>query len=453
MPNQHDGAPASRASLLDPGNGPTPGRRVDHNGPMALDIRAYDRDTDLAAVDRIWREVGWLDEDRHTDGLRVFLDTSNVEVGLLDGEAECAVVWTPGSIRYQDTDLGLCAVTAVTTSRVGRKQGFATTMTARALRAGAEAGAAVAALGIFDQGFYDRVGFGTGPYELRVNIDPASLALDHVPYRRPIRLTADDHVEMHEAMHRRHRGHGSVVLDPPQVLEAEWNWAPEPFGLGYRDPDGGRLTHFLSGSAKDEHGPYRIAYLSYEQPGQLLELLRLLRELGDQVHTVRLTEPAEIQLQDLVDQPFRRMNQTESSAHATGAAALAFFQYRILDLPACVAARRWAGPTVRFNLALTDPVPDILSRNGDVTDDGEPAWPGVADDWVVTIGATSSAEPGTDPSVESMTASVNAFTRAWLGVRPPSSLAITDDLAAPPALLAALDEALAVPTPHPGWDF
>jgi len=413
---------------------------------MALDIRSYDPAADLAAVDRIWREVGWLEKDDPIEPLGVFLGGSNVEVGLLDDQPECAVVWTPGSLRYQDTDLGLCAVTAVTTSRIGRKQGFATTMTARALRAGAGAGAAVAALGMFDQGFYDRVGFGSGPYELMVNLDPASLDVGHVPYRRPERLAVGDHAEMHRAFVRRHRHHGSVVLDPPSIMEAECQWASDGFGLGYRDDDG-RLTHFFFASAKGEHGPYRIHVLAYEEPGQLLELLRLVHELGDQVTTVRLAEPAEIQLQDLVKTPIRRRTQTESSPHATGAEALAFYQYRILDLPACVAARRWSGPQVRFNLDLGDPAVAVLER------DGDNAWPGAAGRFVVTIGSTSSAEPGTDPSLETVTASVNAFTRAWLGVRRPSSVSITDDLQASPALLAALDEALALPTPHPGLDF
>lgn len=413
---------------------------------MALDIRAYDPSRDLEAVDRIWREVGWLDKDDDTEGLRVFLAGSNVEVGLLDGQPECAVVWTPGAIRYQETDLPLCAVTAVTTSRIGRKQGLATTMTARALRAGAQAGCAVAALGIFDQGFYDRLGFGTGPYEYRVSLDPASLAVDHIPYRRPVRLTADDHAEMHQALVGRHRPHGSVVLHPPAVIEAECRWTSDGFGLGYRDASG-RLTHFLWGSAKDEHGPYRLVVLCHQDTDQLLELLRVVRELGDQVTTVRLAEPAEIQLQDLIDTPFRRNVQTASSTHATGIDALACYQYRILDLPACVEARAWPGPEVRHNLTLTDPAIGVLDRDGDND------WPGVAGRFVVSIGSASSVQPGVDPSLDTVEASVNAFTRAWLGIRRPSSVAVTDDLVADRSLLAALDEALALPTPHPGWEF
>ena len=417
------------------------------NGPMALDIRAYDPSIDLPAVDRIWREVGWLEKGDEMATLGTFLTGSNAEVGLLDGAPECAVVWTPGTLRYQDTDLPLCAVTAVTTSRIGRKQGFATAMTARAVRDGAQAGAAVAALGIFDQGFYDRVGFGTGPYENRVNVDPASLAVDHVPYRRPVRLGPDDHAELHRALTVRHRGHGAVVLDPPPIIEAECRWLEEPFGLGFRDGDDGRLTHFLFGSSKGEHGPYQIGFLSYEHPAQLLELLRVVRELGDQVTSLRLIEPPELQLQDLIDAPFRRHTQTKASDHATGIEAKASFQYRIVDLAACVGARHWTGPPVRCNLTLSDPAVAVLARND------EHDWPGVAGEWVLTIGSTSTVEAGHDPGLETITASINGFTRAWLGARPPSSLTLTGELNGPPALLADLDAALAVPPPHPGWNF
>jgi len=49
-------------------------------------------------------------------------------------------------------------------------------------------------------------------------------------------------------------------------------------------------------------------------------------------------------------------------------------------------------------------------------------------------------------------ATVNAFTRLWLGVQPASGLAITDDIAGPPELLAALDRRLRLPAPHMDWN-
>ena len=324
-------------------------------------IRPYDRARDLDAVDRIWREVGWLD-DEPTESLERFLAASHVEVGLLDDTAECAVVWAPGTIRYQDTDLPLCAVTAVTTSRIGRKQRFATTMTARAIEAGARSEAAVAALGMFDQGFYDRIGFGAASYEHQVRFDPASLALDHIPYRRPVRLTPDDHRDMYDALHRRHRGHGAVCLDPPALVASECQWVSKPFGLGYRDH--GRLTHFVFGSAAGEHGPYRVTAMAYEQPNQLLELLRLLAELGDQVDMVQMAEPAEIQLQDVVRTPLRTSRQTKGSVHSTGISSSASDR-----MVATVNAfsRLWFGVRAASALCLGDRIeaPQTLVRRLD----------------------------------------------------------------------------------------
>jgi hypothetical protein len=94
---------------------------------------------------------------------------------------------------------------------------------------------------------------------------------------------------------------------------------------------------------------------------------------------------------------------------------------------------------------LSDPIAAVL--NG-----GEP-WRGVGGDYVVTLGASSGAEKGVDRSLPTLTASVGAFTRMWLGVRPASALAITDELAGPPSLLDELDWALRLPDLHLDWEF
>ena len=86
-----------------------------------MDIRPYGENQDLKAVQRIWHEIGWIDSEAGEAGLADFLRTGTAIVGTLDGEAECMVHTTPGAIRYQDTDLDLCAVTAVTTSRIARE--------------------------------------------------------------------------------------------------------------------------------------------------------------------------------------------------------------------------------------------------------------------------------------------------------------------------------------------
>lgn len=403
-----------------------------------MDIRRYDPETDFDAVARIWREVGWIDgSDRQKEGLAAFSSVGHAAVALMDGEAECFVHWTPGDIAHTGTLLPFAGVTAVTTSRIARKQGFATALTARALAEAREAGAAVAGLGIFDQGFYDRLGFGTTSYEYRWSFDPASLRVE-VPYRPPVRLGPDDWRAIHAALRSRLRAHGTLTLEPPEIAKAELSWIENPFGLGYRD-ESGDLTHFVLGPAKGEQGPYTVWHMGYRDGHQLLGLFRLLRELGDQVASVVVMEPPEIQLQDLIDQPFRQRIRSVKSDHETVNRAAAFSQLRILDPAACVAAHRWRGPEVAFDLTLDDPLEGILPGAG------------IGGDSTVVVGDPSRIEPGHRGGLPVLEASVNAFTRFWFGVLPASSLAITDRFAAPPDLLAALDEAVRLPRPRFGW--
>ena len=154
-------------------------------------FRMYDHGRDFEAVKRIWRETGWVDgDDVEYAGMEALFQLGETEIATINDEAECIVHWTPGEVRYQDEVLTMGAVTAVTTSHVARKQGFAKELTARSLARQAEAGMAVSSLGIFDQGFYDKVGYGTGPYETLIQFDPATLDID-AHFRPPARLTKE----------------------------------------------------------------------------------------------------------------------------------------------------------------------------------------------------------------------------------------------------------------------
>jgi predicted N-acetyltransferase YhbS len=220
--------------------------------------RPYDEERDLAAVQRMWREVGWIDDsDAQAEALGWFLRSGSTLVAEVAGEAECLVHRTPGTVRYLSTELPLCAITGVTTSHVGKRRGLASATMVEALGAAAEEGAAVASLGFFEQGFYDRFGFGTSAYEHRFRFDPAALRVP-VPNRPPVRLGPDDLREYQAMLTRRHRGHGGVVLDNPGFFESEWRWMERPFGLGFRDDDG-RLTHAFLASLPDAHGSRRTA--------------------------------------------------------------------------------------------------------------------------------------------------------------------------------------------------
>ncbi len=405
-------------------------------------IRAYDETLDLDAVVRIWLEIGWLESAEKKPALRTLLAAGNTEVGLRDDEAECMVTWSPGSIRYQTTDLPMCAIAAVTTSHVGRRQGFASEMTTRALAQGAEAGCAVAILGMFDQGFYDKLGFGTAGYDHRLSFDPASLMVDHVPHRPPTRIAMDDWADMHHALANRKLSHGSVIINPPEFVAAEVRFGDKPFALGYRDDDG-VLTHFIYGQMKGAYGPWHIHAIAYQDTDQLLELLRLLRELSDQCRSVRIMEPPDLQLQALLKYPMRESDRSTRSDHESFNRAIAWWQLRMLDVETCVAARHWVGESVKFNLALTDPIEDRL--------DG--AWQGIGGDYTITVGTNSCATRGHTDGLPTMRTGVGAFTRLWFGVRSPSAIAVSDDVDAPSGLLASLDEALLLPIPVPGWAF
>lgn len=388
-------------------------------------------------------EIGWIESAEKKPSLQAFLDSSHVEVAEVDGEAEAMTMWTPGSMRYQDTDLPMSGITAVTVSHVARKLGLASSLTARSLRAAAEDGKALATLGMFEQGFYDRLGFGTGSYAHQLTFDPGALQLGHVPYRRPVRLGTDDYADVCKSLCTRMLQHGSMSLFPELMVKGELSFPDRPFALGYRD-DHGDLTHFVFGEMEGEHGPFRINAIGYRSVDQLLELLRMLMELGDQVRSIKMLEPGPVQLQALLREPFRERDRSRGSAQQSEHRGLAWWQFRMLDVAACVAARTWTGPAVRFNLTLDDPVEARLEGDG---------WSGVAGDYTITVGEHSSAVTGHTAGLPTMVTGVGSFTRLWCGVCTPSVVAATDGIDAPTDLVTALDEALLMPDPLPGWEF
>jgi hypothetical protein len=185
--------------------------------------------------------------------------------------------------------------------------------------------------------------------------------------------------------------------------------------------------------------------MSYQNWDQFLELTGIIASLADQVHLVVMREPPGIQFQDLLTQPFRQRTITEHSRFQTDIRASAIFQMRMCDVAACLHCTHLPCATIRFNLQITDPVGRLL--------DATAPWQGTDGVYTVTLGETSQAVPGTDPALPTLTASIGAFTRLWLGVVPASGLSVTDELTGPQSLLADLDGALRLPRPCPDWDF
>jgi hypothetical protein len=408
-----------------------------------IEICPFNLERDKEAALRIYREVGWLEKGKEEAALAHFRASHGI-VAALRGEAESLATCAPGTLRYLEEDLPASFITGVTTSRIARKQGFASQLTARVVAQDAAEGALVSLLGMFEQGYYDQLGFGTLGYGHRVSFAPTQL---RVPGRAriPIRLSTDDWERVHANRLERRRVHGGVAITPPEMTHGEMLWGDNAFGLGYADSTG-RLTHHLWATGKEEHGPYRVGWMACRTREEFHELLLLLRELGDQVHSVRLAEPFGVQFQDLLEKPFALQEVTRGSKHESAVRAYAEYQARILDLPGCLERTRLPGAgTVRFRLSLSDPIGKLLPENT--------PWRGVAGEYVVTLGPESSAELGTGKGLPVLKASVNAFTRLWLGVRPATSLSWTDDLAGPPDLLTDLDRVLRLPDPKPDWDF
>ena len=213
------------------------------------------------------------------------------------------------------------------------------------------------------------------------------------------------------------------------------------FGLGFRMD--GRLTHFFYAEMEHESGPCKVRFLGYESGEQLLELLGLLKSMADQLLSVSLIEPQEVQLQDLLRRPFRERSRTKTSKHAVSNEARAWWQARILDVDACLGQVRWAGQPFTFNISLTDPLADLV-------DDG---WRGVGGEYVVRVGEQTSVETGRSADADTLGCSVNALTRLWLGVASTTNLALIDQVSGPAPLLNRLDEVFRTPVPCFGWDF
>jgi len=407
-----------------------------------VQYREYDHSRDQDAVHRIWREIGWLGKDK-TEILDTILGSCRAVVAEVNGEAECLVNSAAGVLRYLDTDLPFAGCNGVATSRVARRQGLAKGALARLVAADVADGALVVGLGMFDQGFYDQLGYGTGGYEHTLHFDPAALNVE-VRARPPRRLTAEDRDLMHASRLARFRTHGGVNFHSPVLSEARWG--ETHFGLGYCDgPDGALTHHFWCRPENVGSGPYKIEWMAYQSREQFLELMALIRSLGDQVMLVGMREPPLLQLQDLIDRPFRHQQLTGRSRFHARVEANAYFQLRICDLPKCLEYTRRPGVDLRFNLRLSDPIERVL--------DEDAPWRGAAGEYVVTLGESSGAEPGRDPKLSTLNASVNAFTRLWLGARTASGLAMTNQLSAVRSLLEELDSALRLPEPILDWDF
>ena len=277
-----------------------------------------------------------------------------------------------------------------------------------------------------------------------MSFDPADIDIDQ-KIRPPQRLQGKDWKQIHQALQNRKRQHGGVTLFSEHIVEAELGWSKKGFGLGYADGPNGELTHYFWGKSADENGPIIIYSMAFQTNEQFIELMALLKSLGDQIRLVKMREPSGIQLQDLVQTPFRYRIVTEKSKFEHINRASAYWQTRICNLEACIAATRLNSRSLCFNLDLSDPLEKLI--------DPEMTWRGCAGKYTMELGSTSKATSGFEEGLPTLVADIGTFTRLWLGVRPATGLSITSNLRGPAALIKDLDDVLCLPDPHPDWDY
>jgi len=412
-----------------------------------MQIRAV-TSSDTDAVHAIWREAGWAlpgKEPEHREMVQIYLESGRGLVAELDDQPVALALTQPATMRYLSESIPVSIVAAVNTSQRVRRRGLAGRLTAQQLAAEAEDGIPAALLGMFDQGFYNRLGFGSGPPTYFVGFDPRSLK-GPLECRIPCRLEISDYEAIWQARSRRYPHHGMLIPTHPTYQKAGMLEGDDGTGLGYFDGPNGTLSHgFWLEPREQEFGPYHIDFFFYETPAQFRELLGLLQTFSDQVYTFTAPEPALVQWQDLLNEPFRRSRIARGSKHQTEGKYFAWWQVRLLDLPGALALTHLPGPAVTFQLDLNDPISALLPDDS--------WWQGCGGSYIVTLGPESSAIRGERADLPILRASVNAFSRLWLGARSAPELALTDDLTGPPELIQQLAISALLPRPNPDWAF
>ncbi len=407
-------------------------------------FRRYNPETDSDRLIQIWKDVGWISDDEQHAIVKRYHEDCIAFVGELNGVIGSLSSSSIGSFDFDGVQIPMIAITGVTSGFEFRRQGLAGKVSAKVLSEGFENGAALSILGAFDQGYYEKLGFGNISDDRNVVFDPGRLKVAGKT-RSPVRLGEEDWERMHNARISRFTKHGVCNILDAEHTRFEVLYNKNNFGLGFET--NGELTHYFFGRMKDKesHGPLEINIFVYQNFDQLLELLSLLKGLSDQVRFVEMEEPVGIKIQEFLDKPFRLMEVTEGNEYATRADAMSVFQARIVDLEKAVSLASYRGKPVSFQLILTDPITRFL--------DPDDSFNGCQGEYVVELGESSKATKGKDSDLPRLSCSINAFTRLWCGVRSANSLKISDGLEASQVLLDDLDRLIRLPVIKVDWHF
>lgn len=412
-----------------------------------MNLRDFDYEQDFEKVFKIWQEVGWLTKSkRNKEALKYFVQASKGKVALLNNQVEGYINSTPGLYQYRNKELKLQTITAVTISRVARKQSLATKTTAKAIAEAAAKGTHISALSMFEQGFYDKLGYGTGSYENLISFDPDHLSIKGES-KPPIRIDENDYKEVHQAKLNRKKRHGFCTLFPEKITKGEMLFGEKkPFGLGYKDKNGKIDHHLLIYPNQESHGPYFIRWMVFNNVNQFFDLMNLIKSLGDQIHLVRLWEPAGIPFQNLIKKPYKASKVTEKSKFEVTNKAYALWQVRILNLKDCIKNTTFDTNKLNFNLKLEDPIEKYLDNNS--------SWQGLSGEYTVSLGKDSRLKKGLNSNLSTLKTNINTFTKMWIGAVRPTLLPYTNYFDAPDSLIEKLDNLfITLPQPRVDWNF
>ncbi|MCP4646496.1 MAG: hypothetical protein GY852_02020 [bacterium] len=405
----------------------------------------YDKELHLKKCISIWMDAGWLDKGQEKLAENWF-NSADALVGEHNNETVALALSHRGSYYHKlhHEELPFCAVTGITVAFHGRKLGFAGSLTAELLARGAERGEIVAGLGMFEQGFYNKVGFGNYPYMKLVYFRPADLVVSGSFSSIPKRFSNMDWEKIHKNRAERLRCHGSVNL-PPIITHAEMEINKNSFTIGFVNKQNDLTHHYVVASVKGEHGPMRIAWTSFRTAEQFRDILLSIKSFGDQIDLVSMQEPSGIQFQSLLKKPISIQRQSAASTGMkAGIRAGSWTQCRILDLEKSVNGMKCMGDSCDFNLILKDPVGKYL--------DSSFKWKGCSGNYTVQFSDSSKAAVGLSDGLPLMKCSVETFSKLWAGTAKPTMLAYTDAIEAPVSLLTKLDSALRLPEPNFDWD-
>ncbi len=395
-----------------------------------MNIRPLNLENDIDQMVKIWQEVGWLSSEEKPV-LKILFQAGQGYGADLEDELEATLLSLPADINYEVNLLPVQALSGLVVSPRARRQRIGRNIMIRALEEAARSGQALSALIMFEQGFYDRLGFGLGGYKRVFTFDPEKLNIAEDPVM-PARLSIDEWKSVHQALKRRDRSHGGISIKSPEFIKAELEWDKnESYGLGYYDDDGS-ISHFLwLWRQGDSHGPLLVKFLACRNQAQLLDLLAIISRLGDQIHAVKMSEPYCLRLRDFISYPHKQERKTTGGKLSYKSRVEAPGQLKILDLRRCIEALAIPGAELEFNLKLEDPLSKFAGEDSPAVISGE---------FSLKLGEESQLKEGTVQGLPTLQSSINAFTRLWLGSASPLELKASSQFSAPSELFRKLEE-------------